>query len=136
MRSISIIAGSILFVALIGPRFAGSASGAGVDDVGQTRVALTNTSARDGSVTGEIVNNLPHEVRDVQLLIRHVWHWKNEFRPGTDDPGTAAYYTVEKTIPPRGKVSFTYKADGLPKRSDGHFETMVSVAGYAEVIKP
>jgi len=136
MRSKSMIAGSILFVALIGPRFARSAFGAAVDDVGQTRVALTNTSARDGSVTGEIVNNLPHEVRDVQLLIRHVWHWNNEFRPGTDNPGTAAYYTVEKTIPPRGKVPFTYKTDGLPKRADGHFETMVSVAGYAEVIRP
>ena len=136
MRWKIIIAGSVLFVALLGPNFVAGVSAAAVDDVGQTRVALSNTSVQADSVSGEIVNNLPHEVRDVQLLIRQVWLWNNEFRPGTDDPGSAAYFTVKRTIPPGGKVTFSFKStDVLPGRADGRFETMVSVAGYTEMMQ-
>src|SRR5262245_22808189 len=136
MLSKNLFAGSILVVVLVGATIVGAAPEAFIDDIHQTRVALANTSTHDGDVSGEIVNNLPHAVRDVQLLVRHVWLWNNEFRPGVDDPGQSVYYTVEKTIPPRGKIPFTYRADGLPKRADGHFETTVSIAGYAEIIQP
>jgi hypothetical protein len=131
-----IIAGSVLTVGLLGPSFVTGVSAAAVDDVGQKRVVLSNTSVQDGSVSGEIVNNLQHEVQEVQLLVRHVWHWNNEFRPGTDDPGNATYFTVNRAIPPGGKVPFSFKSTGpLSGRPDGRFETMISVAGYTEMIR-
>ncbi|MBI2365063.1 MAG: hypothetical protein HYV01_08680, partial [Deltaproteobacteria bacterium] len=74
-------------------------------------------------------------LRDVELLVRHVWHWKNEFRPGNDNPGMASYYTMAEEITPGGSVPFTYmQLSPLPSRADGQFETMVSVAGFTEVI--
>jgi hypothetical protein len=71
----------------------------------------------------------------VELLIRHVWLWNNEFRPGSNDPGMATLYTLEKEIPPGGKAPFSYAFSApLAARPDGAFETVVSVAGFAEVI--
>src|SRR5262245_22363432 len=138
MRWNIILAESVLTLALFGSGFIAGVSAApvAVDDVGQTRVALANTAVRADNVSGEIVNNLPNEVQDVQLLIRHVWLWNNEFRPGSDDPGSAAYFIVKKAIPPGGKVPFSFKStDMLPGRADGRFETTVSVAGYTEIIQ-
>lgn len=98
-------------------------------------VAVRNVISQNGEVSGEIVNYSPRTLRDVELLIRHVWHWKNEFRPADDNPGMASYYTVVKEIPPGGSVPFTYtQLSPLPSRADGQFETMVSVAGFTEVI--
>jgi hypothetical protein len=98
-------------------------------------VAVRNVTFQHGVISGEIVNYSPRTLHDVDLLVRHVWHWKNEFRPGNDNPGTASYYTVVKEIPPGGAVSFTYgQLSPLPSRADGQFETIVSVAGFTEVI--
>jgi hypothetical protein len=98
-------------------------------------VAVRNVTSQNGVVSGEIVNHSPRTLRDVELLVRHVWHWKNEFRPGDDNPGMASYYTVVEEIPPGGSVPFTYRQlSPLPSRGNGSFETMVSVAGFTEVI--
>ena len=98
-------------------------------------VAVRNVTSQHGVVSGEIVNYSPRTLRDVELLVRHVWHWKNEFRPADDNPGMASYYTVAEEIPPGGSVPFTYmQLSPLPSRADGQFETMVSVAGFTEVI--
>ena len=98
-------------------------------------VAVRNVTAQNGVVSGEIVNHSPRTLHDVELLVRHVWHWKNEFRPGDDNPGMASYYPVVKEIPPGGSVPFNYTLlSPLPSRADGQFETMVSVAGFTEVI--
>ena len=98
-------------------------------------VAVRNVTAQNGVVSGEIVNHSPRTLHDVELLVRHVWHWKNEFRPGDDNPGMASYYTMAEEIPPGGSVPFTYRQlSPLESRADGQFETMVSVAGFTEVI--
>jgi hypothetical protein len=97
-------------------------------------VSLRGVEVKGGEVSGELVNQSQRLVRDVQLLIRYTWLWKNEFRPGQDDPGTAVYYTVERSIPPGQSVRFTYKPSSpLPSRPDGTYETTVSVAGFTEV---
>jgi hypothetical protein len=49
-------------------------------------LAVRNVSVKDGVVSGELVNHSSQPVHDVELQFRHVWHWKNEFRPGQDDP--------------------------------------------------
>ena len=98
-------------------------------------LVLGNVTAQDGVVSGEIRNNSANLVRDVQLLIRYVWLWKNEFHPGKDDPTRSVYYNVPGEIPPRDTTRFQYTPSSpLPKRTDGHFMIGVSVAGFTQVI--
>jgi hypothetical protein len=100
-------------------------------------VVLEKLSLADGSVSGEIHNLSPRRLRDVQLFIRRTWFWNNEFKPGKDDPGTSVYYTVQGDVPPQGKTGFKYApSKALPQRSDGYFETTVSIAGFTELIPP
>jgi hypothetical protein len=97
-------------------------------------VALRDVSANGGDVSGVIANLSPRPVRDQELLIRYDWLWRNEFRPGDDNPSRAVYYTVPGEIPPGGQTRFTYRVDPpLPVRSDGQFRTSVEVVGLVEV---
>jgi hypothetical protein len=100
-------------------------------------LVLENVTAQDEVVSGEIRNNSTNLVRDVQLLIRYVWLWKNEFHPGKDDPSRSDYYNLPGEIPPHGVTRFQYTPSSpLPKRTDGSFLVTVSVAGFAQVIPP
>ncbi|MBI1994980.1 MAG: hypothetical protein HYU46_09955 [Deltaproteobacteria bacterium] len=94
---------------------------------------VLNVEMRDNVMTGEIVNHSSDRVRDVELLIRQIWHWNNEFRPGANPPGAADYYTVTAEIPSGATERFTYKLSPPPSRSDGYFETVVTVAGFTEI---
>ncbi len=97
----------------------------------QQSLSVRNVSVKDGVVSGELVNQSSRAARDVELQIRHVWHWKNEFRPGKDAPGKADYYTLNKDVAPGETVPFTYTISSpLPSRGDGYFETLVSIAGF------
>jgi hypothetical protein len=97
-------------------------------------VAVAELSVQDGTVSGSLVNKSTRVVRDVRLLIRHAWVWKDERHPGVDSPGTAEYYTVSTPIPPASQLRFTHApSPPLPQRADGHFETSVEVVGFAEV---
>ena len=97
-------------------------------------VALRDVRVKGDVVSGVLTNRSGKVLRDVQLLIKHDWLWKNEFRPGEDNPGRAVYYTVPGEIPPGGQTTFTYRADPpLPARSDGRFNTSVEVVGFVEV---
>ena len=97
-------------------------------------VGLRDVVVEGDVVSGVLTNRSGKVLRDVQLLIHHDWLWKNEFRPGEDNPGRAVYYTVAGEIPPGGQTTFTYRADPpLPARSDGRFTTSVEVVGFVEV---
>ncbi len=129
-----VVVGVALMIMSIEPALTAADIVGSAEQVIQT-VAVRNVTSQDGVVSGEIVNHTSKLLRDVELLVRHVWHWKNEFRPGSDNPGMASYYTVVKEIPPGGSVPFTYtQLSPQPSRADGQFETMVSVAGLTEVI--
>ena len=98
-------------------------------------VSLENVSVEDGTVTGEIRNRSPHTLRDVQILVRYTWLWKNEFKPGKDDPGASFYHTIPGEVPPGGTARFKFApSPPLPRRPDGSFQTAVSIAGFSEVI--
>ena len=98
-------------------------------------VVVRNLTVEDGVVSGDLLNRSPLPLRDVQLLIRHIWHWRDEQRPGQDGQSRAVYYAVRKEIPPGGSAPFTYRAPPpLSSWPDGHFETAVSVAGFAQVV--
>lgn len=97
-------------------------------------VDVADVTVRDGAVSGVLINRSSRVLRDVRLLIRHAWVWKDERQPGEDNPGFAAYYVVRDTILPGGRLRFTHTPSSpLPRRTDGHFETSVEVVGFEEV---
>jgi hypothetical protein len=52
-------------------------------------VLRTVKISQDGEVSGEVLNNSKQVLRDLEIEILYSWQWKNEFRPGKDDPGRA-----------------------------------------------
>ena len=130
-----LVVGFVLSVGLMQSQLA-TADNISVRDANQRSVTVNNVTVQNGMVSGEIVNYSNQEVRDVELLIRQMWQWKNEFRPGNNDPGTASYYTVDKIMLPGETLPFSIRhMPTLPARADGHFETVVSVAGFTEIVR-
>lgn len=119
----------------IEPRRALAAESVTVADQAPGIVSIRNLSIKDGVVSGEVQNTSNTPVRDVQLLIRYTWIWKNEMKPGEDDKSDAVYYTVEGELAPGATKPFTY-GPPTPKTSgpDGHYEVTVSVAGFTRII--
>jgi hypothetical protein len=114
---------------------AGAATLLSADKAGET-VSVRDVIIKNGEVSGEVVNKSPRSVRDVELLIRYTWIWKDEVHPGENDPGRSVYYTVDREIPPGQSVRFSYKpSTPLLSRGDGTFETTVSLAGFSEVYR-
>jgi hypothetical protein len=94
-------------------------------------IVVQDVQSTPDVVTGTVVNATPQPVRDVRLLVRDDWLWRNERHPGTDNPGRAATVTLREEIPPGSRVRFTYRRDTpLPARGDGRFETDVDVLGF------
>jgi len=92
-------------------------------------VTIRDVSVRDGQVSGVVENRSANTLRNVRLRIRDMWLWNHEFRPGEDDMSRVDFYTVPEEIPPHGSVRFTApEPAGAPARTDGHFETVVTVA--------
>ncbi|MDH3445504.1 MAG: hypothetical protein OEN50_16380 [Deltaproteobacteria bacterium] len=99
-------------------------------------VTLRDVTVKDGEVAGEIVNQSKQALREVQLQILYSWRWKDEWHPGTDDPGRAVYSMVDKEIAPGQSARFNFKpAPPLPARKDGFFDVSVKVVGYAQVYR-
>jgi hypothetical protein len=104
------------------------------EDAGRVASLRNVTSTPEGEVSGEIVNNSNQTVRDVQLQILYSWRWKNETRPGKDDPGTVSYHSLNQEIPPGKTTRFIYKpSPPLPSRTDGQFDVIVKIVGFAEI---
>jgi hypothetical protein len=132
--TITLLIGSVLLAQTKGHAAAAAPATLVAPEKAAQVMTLRNVTVKNGEVSGEVVNNSKNPIRDVELQILYSWRWKNEFNPGKDDPGRADYYTIAKEIPPGQAVSFTYKpSPPLPARTDGNFETAVSVAGYTEI---
>lgn len=100
-------------------------------------VSIEKVSVADGSISGTVINQSKNTLRDVQLLIRYIWLWDNETKPGKNDPSMSFYYNLPGEIPPGGRSSFTFKpSQPLAKASGGQFETSASIAGFSEVFLP
>jgi hypothetical protein len=103
------------------------------DEMSRT-VTVRDVQVNGDEVSGTVVNNSGHPVRDVQLLVKYVWLWKNERKPGNDNPGRAEFETIPGELPPGATKQFTYRPDPpLEHRKDGRFEPSVDVAGAVEV---
>ena len=97
-------------------------------------VDVQNVELRGDTISGVVINKSAHELRDVRLLVRYTWLWKNERHPGGNSPGRAEYYTVPARVPANGKAPFSFQLKSpLPKRADGEFEPLVEVVSYTEL---
>ncbi len=96
-------------------------------------IDIDNLTVHEGSVSGRLVNKSPARVRGVDLLLRQVWHWKDEFHPGTDSPGRTLPLTWSGDIAPNASAPFTFEIPPLSARSDGYFDTTMEVTGFTEV---
>ncbi len=136
IRAFVLFASGVFFTALTLPvRVAVPATLLSADQVAEV-VSVRDVTIKEGEVSGEVVNKSQRLVREVQLQIQYTWLWNNEFHPGQDDPGRTVYYTVEREIQPGQSMRFVYKpSPPLPSRTDGVFETKVTVAGFAEVYR-
>jgi hypothetical protein len=91
-------------------------------------------TAADGTVSGTVINNSNTIMRDVKLLVRYAWIWKNERHPGDDSPGRSQYLPLSGDIAAGASVPFSYTpSPPLPARTDGTFQTSVSVQGFTQV---
>jgi len=81
------------------------------------------------AVRGVVANLTDGKLEDVRLLVQDTFSWSDELHPGADSPGRATYALVHGPIPPRGEVAFEIRRDPPPERSDGRFETSVTVVG-------
>jgi hypothetical protein len=96
-------------------------------------IVIQNLTARDGTVSGTVVNNSSKTIRDVELLVRQEWLWDDEFHPGTESPGRTLAVTLGRDIGPHASASFVLETPPVAPRSDGRFVTKVDVTRYSEV---
>ena len=102
----------------------------------QKIVTVRDVRGQPDEVSGVLVNLSSNPVRNVTVQIDRSWLWKNERHPGAnkDNPGHSVVYAVPGEIAPGGSLPFTYRTDTvLPHRSDGSFETSVSVVSVEEI---
>jgi hypothetical protein len=100
-------------------------------------VPIKNLNATPTEVSGVIVNNTPHIIRDIEVLIEYHWLWANEFKPGPESPGHSAIVKLDKELAPGESTTFRYVPNPpLPNRQDGRFEPEVVVAGFTTVVPP
>ena len=108
-------------------------------ELGDDSVSVMVKSDPYGGMTGLLRNSGARPVREVRLLIRNTWLWKNETNPGsaTDNPGRSSYYVVDGEVPAGGELRFRYEpSPPLPVRNDGSFVSSAEVVGFVEVIEP
>jgi hypothetical protein len=107
-----------------------------IADKADAVVTLRNVTANENEVSGEVVNNSKDAVRDVEIQILYSWRWNNEFHPGSDDPGRAAYQTINSEIAPGQSTRFSYKpSPPVAQRKDGHYDYIVKVVSFSQVYR-
>jgi hypothetical protein len=133
MRRTMTLAGMALSILILSQ---GSANGQTVlapQEAGKL-VQIRDLSATPSLVTGVVVNNTPHIIRDVQLLIQYHWLWSNEFKPGPVSPGRVVAIKVDKELNPGESAAFRYSPDPpLSQQQDGQYNTEVGIAGFTIV---
>jgi membrane protein involved in colicin uptake len=56
------------------------------EEVGRIASLQNVASTEKGEISGEVVNHSKQTLREVRLQTLYSWRWKNENRPGKDDP--------------------------------------------------
>ncbi len=99
-----------------------------VDQMAQM-IEVRDIQATATDVRGLLVNRTSHAIRKVQLTVTDTFVFSDEGNPSRDDPSRAGRFACAGPIPPGGSRPFRYaRAASLPERSDGRFETGVTVS--------
>jgi hypothetical protein len=104
---------------------------------GAKLVAAEEVAFEGNRVSGVIVNRGADPIRNVRLVIDHVYSWPNEYRPGPQSPSEAEDYVVEGEIPAGGQKAFstTFRRPS-PPATGGSFETRVYVVSFTQILPP
>lgn len=117
---------------------AGVPAAAGVHLVGgpsEVPIAVEVTESTPEWVSFQLTNLSERPVRDMAVVISHVFRWDDEFRPGADNPSRAATYEVPVPLAPQETQQVTFAlAPPLAPRDDGRFEVGVSVLRWTAVL--
>jgi len=99
-----------------------------VPDVRQI-VEVRDVRVQADQVSGVLVNLSSKAVSHVQLEVTQSWLWTNERHPGENEnnPERAVVHLVPSEISPGGHLPFTFQTEAPPQRTDGRFETSVTV---------
>ena len=97
-------------------------------------ISVRNVQVQGLEVQGEIVNHTADTVISAGVLVSHSWLWADETHPGADDPGWVDIYPLTVNIPPGGSAPFHVNSSRpAPQRSDGMFQTSVSISRFETV---
>ena len=111
------------------------ASSAKIESLEQVQMhtaEVEGVTIHDGTISGRVVNKSSKPIEDVELLVRNIWLWNNEYHPGQDTYSMADYVPLDGTIEPGQSKDFTFDLR-LPKASRGHFDTKVLVGEFRTV---
>jgi len=99
-----------------------------------SKVEVRDVHKEGNTITGTIVNTSDQPIRDVQLLVRYLWLWRPERRPGKESPTRAYFETVPGELAPGQTASFSYQADvPLEPRRNGRFVPDVQVSAVTQL---
>jgi hypothetical protein len=129
------LSGTIL-IALSGITAAGAEKLATAEMAAQ-KIEIRVLDAKKDVISGEVINKSPHPLRDIELLVQYHWLWANEFKPGDDPPGKAAFVKLDQELGPGESAAFKIPVDPpAAARGDGRYMTEVTLAGFTEIIPP
>lgn len=107
------------------------AAAAGAEEHDPVSVESEVLADATGALRLRVTNHGAVAVRDVRLLIRHGFLWKDEFNPGETSPARAEVGALEGTIEPGESRVVEHRPDPpLPERTDGAFESRAELLGY------
>ena len=125
----------LAFVLVFSPLIA-AAQLATTSEHSEKTLTISDVRVTENRLLGEITNNSENKVQDISLMVQHMWRWKDGYNPKIEAPVNAALFKLQKDLVPGETATFSYMVS-LPtdNRSDGHFVTDVSVAGF-KLIRP
>lgn len=132
----SLVYGALLTVLALGLRVVPLPAQTVLDSADALKsIRIQNLQASPSMVTGVVANHSPHEIREIEILVQYHWLWANEFKPGDQPPGRAAFIKLDKALEPGQSMEFRYEpTPPLTARKDGRFAPEVSIAGFTVVV--
>ena len=132
IKGIGLSIAFIVLVLQIQPAAAGEAALVQPSEA-NTTAGISELTVGSTSVSGTLTNKSSATLREVHLVLRQEFQWKDEMNPGDTSPGRVLPYTLNANLAPNASIAFKFEFDPLPERSDGHFTSSMEVTGFTTV---
>lgn len=103
-----------------------------VEEVNRTTAEVQDVAVSGNTIYGKVVNKSSLPLKDIRLLVRHIWLWNNEYDPGQDNYSTAEFVTLEGIIMPGESKDFSL-ISSLPALPGGRFETKIIIGEFTQL---